>query len=562
MKPDTQKNDGQRFAPHHAFRRGAITVLLVLMLVVAAPWAILAGLFHEPAVVLAFVVVACFLLARWRKNQQWRIAAYTSVVVLVWVGLFAPGAMFNRPTLHTERFERIHYGLAVAQVEQLLGGPPGNYGRYSAYRASMRAEGFPGPSGSELLVWSDDDSEIEVAVRDDHVLAAHERARYERNKTFSNRLRRIFEFRRIGPPDRLVRSQGDDPPRTRFPGATPTTKPLAVPADKPTRFVPLSSCTPRLTVVKHWSDEDRSLAAGPGGEVWFVSAGGRMGHVTAHGSVWAINTGPQSMPSGIAAGSDRAMWFSDAGRNAIRRVSFDRQLRDFPLPTRRGAPGPEVGAAPSGITAGPDGAMWFVETSADKLGRITVDGRITEFPIPRGEAYHAHPEDIALGPDGALWFTQLYKDAIGRFDPKTHRFSEVKVPLDPRTGLGPRSIHAGPDGVWFTQKPNLVGRIGRDGTLRIRDLPRGATVEAMASGSDGKMWLADPVHGKLLALRSNATVATTVELPASDARGTEFWRVTNTLGRPDSIVTGPDGAIWVSLPVTGRLARYGCDPEP
>jgi virginiamycin B lyase len=544
------------------FSSGFITVLLVLLFVVVGPWAILAGLLHDPAVVLALIVVALFLLARWRKSQQLRIAGYTSLVVLVWVVLFAPGAFLNRPNLHAEGFDRIHYGLPVGEVERLLGGPPGNYGRYSAHSAVMTAEGFEGPPASEVLLWSDDSRQIEIAVRDEHVVGMHERAGYGRDKSFTNRLRRIFEFRRVGPPHRVSgRRRVPQERPTPFPLATATSKAIAVPVDKPTRFVPLSSCAPRMTVVKHWSDEDRSLARGPGGEVWFVS-GGRMGHVTANGSVWAINTGSRSSARGIAAGPDGAMWFTDGSRNAIRRVSFDDTLRDFPLPTRSGAPGPEIGAAPSGITAGPDAAMWFVETSADKVGRITVDGRITEFPIPKGDTYHVHPQDIATGPDGALWFTQLYKDTIGRFDPKTRRFSEVKVPVDAHTGLGPRVIRAGRDAVWFTQSPNIVGKIARDRSVRTFELPGHANVGAIAAGSDGNMWVVDHGTGRVIAMGSTGKVVKTISLPASDTKGSQYWRQTNDLGRPDSIVTGPDGALWISLPVTGRLARYGCAVQP
>ena len=35
---------------------------------------------------------------------------------------------------------------------------------------------------------------------------------------------------------------------------------------------------------------------------------------------------------------------------------------------------------PSGITAGPDGNLWFTEAAAT-IGRITPAGTVTEFPL-------------------------------------------------------------------------------------------------------------------------------------------------------------------------------------
>lgn len=40
-------------------------------------------------------------------------------------------------------------------------------------------------------------------------------------------------------------------------------------------------------------------------------------------------------------------------------------------------------SAPSGIAAGPDGALWFTENRGTKIGRITTAGIVTEFPVPR-----------------------------------------------------------------------------------------------------------------------------------------------------------------------------------
>src|SRR5260370_3170122 len=66
---------------------------------------------------------------------------------------------------------------------------------------------------------------------------------------------------------------------------------------------------------------------------------------------------------------------------------------------------PTTDSVPTGITAGPDGALWFSEEFKNKIGRITTDGVITEYPIPTP---HSNPRDITTGPDGALLFIEQY----------------------------------------------------------------------------------------------------------------------------------------------------------
>ena len=45
-------------------------------------------------------------------------------------------------------------------------------------------------------------------------------------------------------------------------------------------------------------------------------------------------------------------------------------IREYSIPT--------AGSLPGGIVAGPDGALWFYETGSNRIGRITTDGQITE----------------------------------------------------------------------------------------------------------------------------------------------------------------------------------------
>jgi virginiamycin B lyase len=64
---------------------------------------------------------------------------------------------------------------------------------------------------------------------------------------------------------------------------------------------------------------------------------------------------------------------------------------------------------PSGMAAGPDGALWFTNSGNNSIGRITTEGKVINYAVTR----ESQPLGIAAGPDGALWFTNRY-NSIGR----------------------------------------------------------------------------------------------------------------------------------------------------
>jgi virginiamycin B lyase len=71
-------------------------------------------------------------------------------------------------------------------------------------------------------------------------------------------------------------------------------------------------------------------------------------------------------------------------------------------------------SSPSGITAGPDGNLWFTEYRSFKIGRVTTSGGFREFSIPMPFSY---PSGITAGPDGNLWFTESNGNKIGYIRP-------------------------------------------------------------------------------------------------------------------------------------------------
>src|SRR5262249_9464525 len=110
---------------------------------------------------------------------------------------------------------------------------------------------------------------------------------------------------------------------------------------------------------------------------------------------------PQSLPSGITAGPDGALWFTEALGHKIGRISTSGAITEFPLP---------AGASLSGIATGPDGALWFTEAlDMNSIGRMMVDGALSQFPLPTSDS---QPFDITMGPDGNLWFTESHGNRI------------------------------------------------------------------------------------------------------------------------------------------------------
>lgn len=61
----------------------------------------------------------------------------------------------------------------------------------------------------------------------------------------------------------------------------------------------------------------------------------------------------------------------------------------------------------SGITAGSDGALWFTNSSNNSIGRITTTGSVSNYT---GTGID-EPLGITAGADGALWFTNYAKGA-------------------------------------------------------------------------------------------------------------------------------------------------------
>lgn len=153
------------------------------------------------------------------------------------------------------------------------------------------------------------------------------------------------------------------------------------------------------------------LAKGPNGHVWGLLSnvgGGRNPEVyefSAGGSLlntYQLRAGTQVFGNhALIQGADGALWFTDAGHNAIGRITASGSLTEYPIPTSN--------SIPWDIALAADGGMWFTESNAAKIGRIDTTGKIYEFNVPTADA---RPTAIAAPPapsscnPSQVWFTE------------------------------------------------------------------------------------------------------------------------------------------------------------
>jgi len=306
--------------------------------------------------------------------------------------------------------------------------------------------------------------------------------------------------------------------------------------------------------------------------------------------------------SGVAAGADRAVWFSIADAAGFVRVTPDFSYRRVYLPAEPRLPdddgflmvtqgtdhslwvtSPERGSvfrlrpdgtsteypvqnrSPYAIALGPDGNIWFTAPGVFSptiatpwvVGRITNDGQLTLFPVP---AYATVSGGITGGPDGNLWIAVEAANKIVRL---TLKGQATEFPL-PKAGSKPRAIQRGTGGdLWFTEfAGNRIGRITTKGVITEYDLPHpGSQPESIVQAPDGNMWF---------------TEAADIP-PGVNPAGNRIGRITaqgaiSELAVPGSftpleIAVGPDGNLWFSelYPLIGRVTLGGtpgpCVPE-
>ena len=249
-----------------------------------------------------------------------------------------------------------------------------------------------------------------------------------------------------------------------------------------------------------------SITAGPDGNIWVAGGDNRVTKVTTSGHATKY-TPPSYWAGAITAGPDGNLWItepcsaaSDVGAK-VAKLTPSGAFTEYVVPRAGDMP-----ADPSGIAAGPDGNIWFTEEGARKVVKVTPSGSFTEYPIPSG---YEGPESITAGPDGNLWFLEYGGLKVAKMT-TSGTFTEYRVsPVPSTTDYAPGSITAGSDGnVWFTQVfPNEVTRLTTSGDFTEFAIPSSglplspsACPAGITSGPDGNIWFTESCANKVAKL--------------------------------------------------------------
>jgi streptogramin lyase len=283
-----------------------------------------------------------------------------------------------------------------------------------------------------------------------------------------------------------------------------------------------------------------AIAAGSDGNLWFTTSSAVVGRVDTTGTSFAQFSFPNGeAPVGITAGADGNLWFTLPGSaptptNAIGKMTTAGVPSVFTIPSMNAYP-------EQGIIAGPGGNVWFTEEDTDKIGSIASDGSITDYQV-----YGAGgPNYITPGPDGNLWVAFGESNAIVRMTPQGAA-TVFHIPSSTCNAGYEVGIAAGSDGaLWFTQPTQdatgaFIGRITTSGSISILPYPLTVgTPDAMVAGPDGALWFVDgaaSLVGRVTTTGSFLLFAT----PTASAN-------------PQGITVGPDGNIWFTEAQGGKL---------
>jgi virginiamycin B lyase len=190
----------------------------------------------------------------------------------------------------------------------------------------------------------------------------------------------------------------------------------------------------------------------------------------------------------------------------------------------------------------PDGSIWFVGQENHYLARFDP---VTEAFTQRKLDDGAGPHNLVVGQDGIVWYAGNKRGYIGRYDPKTDEIEKIAMP-DGDAG-DPHTLIFDRDGnyIWFTvQWGNFVGRL--DVKSRQVDLIRVPTEDARPYGiivaPNGAPWIALLGTNKLALVNPKTLKLTEHELPNEDAA-------------PRRLVAASDDQIYYVDYSEGRVGR-------
>jgi streptogramin lyase len=189
-----------------------------------------------------------------------------------------------------------------------------------------------------------------------------------------------------------------------------------------------------LPIIKPYGGGLGGIAQGPGGYMWFTERAenneheafvGRIGTGVDGATLGEVKELPiptkHSFPSGIAAGPGGNMWFVEAGQHEIGEVTPAGEIKQEFSAT-------STSYSPSGIAEGPDGNMWFTQETTNSIGRITPSGEVKGFPVA---VNNSSPGGIVKGSDGNMWFVDQTPTEVGSTSGSFFHIGRLTVPYLP-----------------------------------------------------------------------------------------------------------------------------------
>ncbi len=212
------------------------------------------------------------------------------------------------------------------------------------------------------------------------------------------------------------------------------------------------------------------------------------------------------------------------------------------------------------------GAGALQGSSLTSAARAAVSGAITEYSVPN-DSSPGRPLGVAPGPDGNVWFVTGVGQ-LGRVTP-TGAMALFTIPAPPACttncpppGASPppaerlasgQEIALGPDGaLWFTQPfSNNVGRatVSNGALVSVQEFPAPTgchppyrfCMDGITTGPDGNVWFTEPIKGKIGRLAPSTGIITEFAIPGG--------------GFPLRITAGPDGNLWFADNGTSSVGR-------